>query len=289
MGQPDSIRMLWRGAANYQISYRDQIIFLDPLFTRLEGDKPHLTDRREDLERVDYILLTHGHLDHSWDVPYLAAKHDPVVYAPRACLVDIEREKGRALGAVRLHALEQCSGTPFSIDEIEVTPYQIRREDVDWWFVRDMALRPLRHRRPRSFRYGIKWLTHHVLGNCFAFHFDFRSVEKSMLFFGNLTGEVPELRGVDKVDLLALPYCPANQKWVEQTAFLIERFASEAVLVHHFDNFMNPFTRSEYIDLGLYRREVLGRCPAVRLVISKFCREVDLTALVEAESGRAAS
>jgi len=279
MASDDPIHLLWRGAANYQLSYRGTRIMLDPLFTRLEGDKPHLEESADAVERIDYLLLTHGHLDHSWDVPYLVRRHRPIVYAPRACLADIGHERRDGMDRSELHALEQQKGIAVAIGDLRVTPYQIGREDIDWWFVRDMALRPFRHRQPRTLRYGVKWLTHHVLGNCFAFYFRFPSIGQSMLFFGNLTGDVSELDQVDGVDLLALPYCPANQQWVAQTEMLIRRFAARVVLVHHFDNFMNPFTRSEYIDLGLYRREILARCPNTELRFSKFGREVELDSL----------
>ncbi|MFC1707419.1 MBL fold metallo-hydrolase [Planctomycetota bacterium] len=286
MGEADRIRMLWRGAANYQLLYRDHTILLDPLFTRLPGDKPHLAESRDSVERIDYLLLTHGHIDHSWDVPYLATKHNPVIYGPRTCLADVRREKQRGFEAARWNVLETCKGRPFSIADIEITPYQIKAEEIDWWFVRDMAIRPLRHRRLSALRYGIKWLTHHVFGNCFAFHFRFAGLQKSMLFFGNLTGDVSELHEIERVDLLALPYCPANQKWVEQTEYLIKRFSAPVVLVHHFDNFMNPFTRSEYIDVGEYRQAIRACCPGTSLNLSKFGREVDLADIVEAHAVR---
>ena len=53
-------------------------------------------------------------------------------------------------------------------------------------------------------------------------------------------------------------------------------------LVHHFDNFLNPYTLPKYIDLGDYRRILHERCPDARFYFSKFLREVDLSEIAGA-------
>jgi hypothetical protein len=142
-----------------------------------------------------------------------------------------------------------------------------------------MCVRPWRHGRPGAIPAGIRWLTHHLFGACFAFHFRFPSRGRTMLYFGNLTGQVDELSGIERVDLLAIPYCPANRKWLQQPQHLIERFRPSVTLVHHFDNFLNPFTLSKYMNLDDYRRALHERCPGSKFYFSKFRREVDLAAI----------
>jgi L-ascorbate metabolism protein UlaG (beta-lactamase superfamily) len=283
------ISFLWHGAAHYQILYGSLKILLDPLYTRPPGDKPHLDVARDDLDRVDTLLLTHGHLDHSWDVPYLVAKHRPETYAPGGCLRDVQREakrSGAELDLAKWHGLEGIKGKTFGIADIDVTPYQIGSEEIDFWFIRSMFLRPWLHATPSAVPAGIKWMTHHVFGNCFAFHFRFPLRETTLLYFGNLTDQVDEMSGIDRVDVLAIPYCPANKKWLRQSQHLIERFQPEVTLVHHFDNFLHPYTLSKYMDLGAYREALLEKCPDARLYFSKFRREVDLGEIVGARVTR---
>lgn len=276
----------WHGAAHYHIFYKNLRIIIDPLYTRLPGDKPHLKATPQDLEGVDYLLLTHGHLDHSWDFTELALKHNPEVFAPEECLADIEKAEARSglrFDKSKWRSLEKIEGTAFNIADIEVTPYRIGTEEIDFWFIRSMFVRPWIHGRPTATGVGLKWLTHHVFGNCFAYLFRFPAEDKTMLYFGNLTAQVDELREIESVDVLAIPYCPANQKWLQQSALLIERFKPEVTMVHHFDNFMNPFTLSKYMNLDNYRKAIHERRPDAKLYFSKFEQEVNLADVTAAK------
>ena len=89
------------------------------------------------------------------------------------------------------------------------------------------------------------------------------------------------MREVERVDVLAIPYCPANKKWLPQSQYLIERFQPGVTMVHHFDNFMNPFTLSKYMNLESYRSALHERCPDAKLYFSKFLRETDLTEIID--------
>jgi L-ascorbate metabolism protein UlaG (beta-lactamase superfamily) len=284
MGADQRVTFRWHGAAHYQISYQDLKILIDPLYTRSPGDKPHLDVSRADVERVDHILLTHGHLDHSRDVPYLAAEHDPEVHAPGRYLRDLRKwaeRSGSERAGQRYHDLEEIKGKTFSIADIDVTPFQIGTEQIDFWFVRSLFLRPLIHATPSGILGGIMWLTHHLFGNCFAFQFRFPPDGRTMLYFGNLTDQTEELSEIDRVDVLALPYCPANRKWMSHSQCLIERFRPSVILVHHFDNFAHPFTLSKYMNLDEYRKALRERCPDARFVFSKFLRDVDLAEIMD--------
>lgn len=283
MNSHAGIKFLWQGAANYHIFYKGLRIVLDPLYTRLPGDKPHLEATRDDLDKIDYLLLTHKHLDHAWDFPYLAAKHNPEIYAPTDCFQRIPQEAaqlGLKPDQSKWHSIDDIKGKPFNIDDIEVTTYQIGTETIDLWFLRSMFLRPWLHGKPGVTPTGFKWLASHMNCKCFGFLFKFPPEDKSMLYIGNLTDQIDELSGIDHIDVLAIPYCPSNNKWLKHTAYLINRFKPDKILVHHFDNFMNPFTQSKYMNLDAYRKALNETCPDAKFYFSKFNQEVDFAEIV---------
>ena len=283
MNSDNAVTFQWHGAAHYHISHKDLKIVIDPLYTRLPGDKPHLTVTKDDIDRIDYLLLTHGHLDHSWDFPYLVARHSPEAYAPKECLLALQNARpGSGLDTSKHHALEDIKGKSFTIAGIEVTPYQIGTEEIDFWFIRSMFIRPWVHGKPWAIPAGIRWLTHHLFCNCFAYHFRFPHPARSMLYFGNLTGQVDELGEIERVNVLAIPYCPANRKWLQQSQSLIERFRPDVTMVHHFDNFLNPYTLSKYMNLDSYRNAIHEKCPTATFYFSRFCEKVDLTRIAGA-------
>lgn len=286
MADGQSINITWLGTAHYQIETDGVRIVIDPFYSRLAGAKPQLKATRESIGMVDYLLLTHGHLDHAADFAFVAERCKPETFAPAACIRRLGRQRflpwgGRPSTGLRTHALEQAKGQRFRLgDAISLRPFQIGTEALDPWFMRDMLARPFRHHNIAALADGLRWLLSDLFGNCFAFHFDFEASGKSLLFLGNLTSGVDELQAIDRVDVLALPYCPANKQWIADSQALIRRFTPAVVLVHHFDNFMPPFTDTAYMSLGEYRRTVADIFPDVRFVFSKFERTIAFAELL---------
>lgn len=282
MDSQEKVTLSWYGTAHYHIAYRDVRIVIDPLYTRPSGDRPHLTARKEDLDRLDYLLLTHGHMDHSWDFPYLAARHRPAAYAPGAYLSfmrEMASNWSLQFDASKFHSLDEAKGNSFSISDIEVTPYQIGTEELDFWFFRTMVVRPLKHWAFGAVPAAAAFLRYHLRENCFAYHFRFPERNTTMLYLGNLTDGVDDLKEIERVSILALPFCPANRKWLSHTAFLIGRFRPDVAMIHHFDDFWHPYTDATYRDLGGYRRVVCEAHPDQKLYFSKFGKQVELAEL----------
>jgi hypothetical protein len=278
----ERILFTWHGCAHYHIQHQGKRIVIDPLYHRPAGATPHLPVSRQDADPIDYLLLTHAHLDHSWDFPYLASRHQPQAYGPAHYLAYIQKKAkrwGMNFNPSKLHMLEGAKGHSFFIDDIEVTPYQIGTERIDFWFIRTVCIRPFRHLAFAAVPAGHKFLIHHLKDNCFSYHFRFHGSNKTMLYFGNLTDQVDELAAVDRVNVLTLPFCPANINWPDHTRFLIGRFRPDVVLVHHYDNFWHPYTHPRYRDLNAYQQAVMEAFPHVAIRFSKFMEAVDLERL----------
>jgi L-ascorbate metabolism protein UlaG (beta-lactamase superfamily) len=282
----NQVSFTWHGCAHYHIQHQGKRIVIDPLYHRPAGATPHLPVTRQDVDGIDYLLLTHAHMDHSWDFPFLAARHQPQSYGPGDYLTNIQKKAkrwGMQFNPSKLHALESAKGQSISIGDIEVTPYQIGTEKIDFWFIRTTIIRPYRHLAFAAMPAAHKFLMYHLKDNCFGYHFRFHGSDKTMFYIGNLTDQVDELAGLDRIDILALPYCPANKHWLAHTRFLIGRFNPEVVLVHHYDNFWHPYTHPRYRNLNAYRQAVKETYPHINLRFSRFMETLDLEQLAAAE------
>ncbi len=88
----ERILFTWHGCAHYHIQYRGKRIVIDPLYHRPSGATPHLPVSRQDAGHIDYLLLTHAHLDHSWDFPCPASRYQPQAYGPAHYLKYIQKQ-----------------------------------------------------------------------------------------------------------------------------------------------------------------------------------------------------
>lgn len=76
------MKIIYHGHSFLELQCEDFVVLLDPFMSG--NTLAHIT--KDDFDRVDYILLTHGHADHVGDTVYLAQKHGSTVIAnPEIC------------------------------------------------------------------------------------------------------------------------------------------------------------------------------------------------------------
>jgi hypothetical protein len=270
----EQVMLTWYGGAHYHIDYNGIKIIIDPLFTRPPGDTPHLTVKKDDIDKIDYLLLTHAHVDHSWDFPYLASKYLPEAYAPTRYLNYMRRKEnkwGLKFDPSKFYSLETEKNRAFKIADIEVIPYQIGTEEIDLWFVKNGIIATVQNwAYKEAVKALFKFFLFQLKGNCFSYFFKFPPSGKTLLYFSNLTDQVDDLHEIKNVNVLIIPYCPANKKWIQQSQYLINRFSPEVALVHHYDDFWHPFTSVYYMSLNGYKKVILSKFPDLNLKFSRF-------------------
>jgi len=284
MSADEKLIFRWYGAAHYHLLYKGRRVIIDPLYERVPKAKPYLNSVKEDVEQLDYLLLTHAHMDHSWDFPYLASKHKPIAYAPEKYLTYLKKKEHKwnfDFNFSKCHSLEQETGKPFSIADINVTPYHIGTEEIDFSVIYNSFIRGFRHWSFGVTSAGTKFLFNHLKGNCFAFHFNLLSINKTMLFLGNVTDQVYDMDDIKEVNVLALPYCPASSAWLDHTLYLIGRFKSDVILIHHYDNFWHPITHPMYRNLKDYRNSINAVYPEAKLFFSRFFQDIELSEILD--------
>jgi L-ascorbate metabolism protein UlaG (beta-lactamase superfamily) len=72
------MQLTWLGHSAFHLASAGKSILIDPFWT---GNPTYPEGYEDGLERVDYIVLTHGHDDHVGDASRLAQKYDATVVA----------------------------------------------------------------------------------------------------------------------------------------------------------------------------------------------------------------
>jgi len=79
---PRLVVVRYLGSSNHEIAYRNTVLLLNAHYARTPPARP-LGFTRDDVKKVDALLIGHGHGDHMSDAPYVAMKTGaPLVGAP---------------------------------------------------------------------------------------------------------------------------------------------------------------------------------------------------------------
>jgi L-ascorbate metabolism protein UlaG (beta-lactamase superfamily) len=71
----DLLVIRWLGTSNEEFAFRDQVILHDAYYSAYAEKPAHpLGFRPQDVQKASVILVSHGHIDHTEDVPFLAKK-----------------------------------------------------------------------------------------------------------------------------------------------------------------------------------------------------------------------
>lgn len=77
----DGIRITWLGHSTFRLDYDGQVAVVDPFLT----PNPVCPDEHKTFDRLDTLLITHGHSDHFSDAVALCLEHQPTV----VCIYEI--------------------------------------------------------------------------------------------------------------------------------------------------------------------------------------------------------
>lgn len=107
------IRLKWMGCASFEIDFGSVTVVTDPWIT----DNPRNGLSWKDIEKCDYIVLSHSHFDHITDIPSLALRFDPFVLCGDMTAYTLM--KWADLNPMKVFPLS--AGTSIQLDQLRIT------------------------------------------------------------------------------------------------------------------------------------------------------------------------
>lgn len=160
-----SIQFRWFGVAGLEFHVDDQILLIDPFFTRPPIQNlffgrvaPNRELTSQHISRADAILITHAHYDHLMDVPDVARITSATVYGSRNSCQLLE-----LLGVPRVQIREIHVADELSLGNFQVTVLAAQHMRLPLY-----TPGVLPHTTPISFG-GVLRLRDYVMDECFSF------------------------------------------------------------------------------------------------------------------------
>ena len=244
------MRLRWLGTAGVELQSGDITILIDPDLTRNPQAAPQQPLAPSDFMHVAAVFITHGHFDHTHDLPAVVAASEAEVYAS-ASVCDALIKRGMPAGKLK----RMQEGESVEIGPIKVTAIPACHVKFDAPLVLSTLKRCLRI-LPRMIKMGPpKFPTGEVLGWLLE-------VEGKKLF--DLGSACMKWEPEKDIDVFLVPV-QGRTDICKVAADLVSRVRPKKVIPHHFDDFYPPM--SQTIDLQPLIDEARGLDPDIELSV----------------------
>jgi len=245
------MELAWLGTAAFKIVVEDAVILLDPYLSRSERARPIVPLKARDITEADYIFLSHGHFDHTYDVPEIAARTGARVFASSQ-VCDWLHEAG--LPSHQLRPVQGVEAMGLGSFGVRTIPSAHVRFDLP------LILRTLPRAAWQVLR-NLSLFTRYPSGPVMGYLFTTRRY--SWCFFGSAGYRLEYIAGMEP-DLALVPV-QGRTDICRRAAEMVAHLAPRWAIPHHYDNFFPPFSRM--IDLAPFLAEVKRLAPATRVHI----------------------
>ena len=256
------MKIKWYGAASLVIESEGARIALDPYVNR----NPSLPRMKpEDLKGVDGVLVTHGHFDHTADLPYLINNSSIPVYA--------SQETFEALSSVsefaEVNLKPAVPEKPIVSGALTCIPYPAShvRFDIPLIIKTLAGIIPSLIKRSEPLMRIKSDFLKYPMGSTIAW--EIRSSDRSVLVFGSMG--FAEGQEYPSTNLLVLPLQGHSSihKMAVQAAV---RIKPSAVMAFHFDDSFPPVSSS--IDTGKFVKMMSLQMPQAGVFIPSYGEEI---------------
>jgi L-ascorbate metabolism protein UlaG (beta-lactamase superfamily) len=226
------MELTWFGTAGFKIKNHEHTILIDPYFSRNDQAVPKQSLKPSAIHAADVILISHGHFDHIYDVPAIAANTRAKVYCGKGIVEALARKE---IERGQIHEVN-FDGENFDFNGIRAQAFFSRHVKFDRWLIFKTLVRanfslrrylPLMRDYPEgqvlSWRLTVEGKTIHHFGSA-----------------GSTSQELARL-GSQSTDILLVPL-QGHSDIIRITHKYVTVLRPRVVIPHHQDNFFPPIS-----------------------------------------------
>ena len=250
-----TIKFTWLGTASLILELNGTKLLFDPFFERNERSTPVLKTKREDLQDINAIFMSHGHFDHCTDAGWYAENLNIPVYCSETAKDNIIKWAGGKIIEDRSYPIsEKGENNIKSIndfdrikvnDNVEVEAIKSKhvRFDAETIWAR-MKSKEFWKEARSMLVYGSGFPMGKVFGYCVFYK------ELKFVFFGSLCLKYPDvLEKYGNCDVFFPPLAGNSKKHLaKKGGKLVDILNPKIVVPIHWDNFFPPISRTENLE-----------------------------------------
>lgn len=279
-----TIKITWLGTAAYLLDLDGKKLLFDPFFFRNDKSSPVLKTKREEINNLAAVFVTHAHIDHVTDAAWYAENQDVPVYTSEA---------GKE------NMIKWCAGDIINFDEYPINfmtePYELTDKGIDHINVIDWGDRIqiadnisvtaiksehvkfdletiFARLKSKAFLKNLKSMAplgrNLPMGKVFGYAIEFN--DKTIVSFGSLCDKYPEeLRKFENCDLFIAPLAGNSAKNIAKKGGNMTKYLNPKMVIPlHWDNFFPPISRIE--DISKYEERMEKEMPDLETRMLEF-------------------
>jgi L-ascorbate metabolism protein UlaG (beta-lactamase superfamily) len=237
------MKLRWLLTAAFEILTDKYRILIDPWISRPSDAVPQLKTKINDIRGYNAIFLSHGHFDHSFDVPEIVKNTETKVYCSK-------QVKDLFITELDVHQKNLVEIKPSQIIQFmpDLNVKVIKSQHIQF---DDFTMKRIELLRSanilETFGRDFTELNKYVMGDVFGFLMEF-SNGKKIVHFGSGGYFEEELRKLpNDIDIFLAPVAGRGDadKVVAKMASI---FKPKMIIPHHYDDFFPPLTWNSYFN-----------------------------------------
>ncbi|MBN1375745.1 MAG: MBL fold metallo-hydrolase [Dehalococcoidia bacterium] len=258
------MKLQWLGTAGFQIDTGKHVFLIDPYLSRNPKSHPMQPLKTCDICKAEQIFVSHGHFDHSYDIPGLAKQNQCSIYCSDTVSHTLKK---RGVDRRQIHA-------------VKVNGYRV---DFDGYSAEAFFSRHIGPDIPLVARtlcnIGMSWprlLRMHMgcpQGQVLSWKFTIGSYTIHHFGSGGSTRHELERLSTYQPDLLLIPL-QGHTRICDIALEYVRVFKPRMVIAHHHDNFYPPISAD--IDITPFVKAVREKCRGTEVLVLEINQWISL-------------